>query len=57
MTVSEEILDADSLRRCSAALLTNSRIGIRAVAELDGRPLESACAEIQRRYFDEIFSR
>jgi branched-subunit amino acid aminotransferase/4-amino-4-deoxychorismate lyase len=57
MMVSEEILDTDSLRRCSAALLTNSRIGIRAVAELDGRPLESACAEIQRRYFDEIFSR
>jgi branched-subunit amino acid aminotransferase/4-amino-4-deoxychorismate lyase len=57
MEASEEILDSDSLRRCSAAFLTNSRIGIRAVSELDGRPLEVACAEIQRRYFDEIFSR
>lgn len=57
MAVSEEILDAEGLRRCSAAFLTNSRIGIRPIAELDGRPLEVECAEIQRRYFDEIFSR
>lgn len=57
LEVSEEILDAEALRRCSAAFLTNSRIGIRPIAELDGRPLEVACAEIQRRYFDEIFSR
>jgi len=57
MEASEEILDAEALQRCSAAFLTNSRIGIRPIAELDGRPLEVACAEIQRRYFDEIFSR
>jgi len=57
MAVSEEILDAEALQRCSAAFLTNSRIGIRPIAELDGRPLEVACAEIQSRYFDEIFSR
>jgi len=56
MLVSEEIRDVEALQRCSAAFLTNSRIGIRAIAELDGRPLEVACAEIQRRYFDEIFS-
>ncbi len=56
MGASEEILDAEALRGCSAAFLTNSRIGIRPIAELDGRPLELACAEIQRRYFDEIFS-
>jgi branched-subunit amino acid aminotransferase/4-amino-4-deoxychorismate lyase len=57
IAVSEEILDAEVLGHCSAAFLTNSRIGIRPIAELDGRPLEVACAEIQRRYFDEIFSR
>ena len=57
MAVSEEILDAEALQRCAAAFLTNSRIGIRPIAELDGRPLEVACAEIQRRYFNEIFSR
>ena len=56
MDASEEIFDAEALRSCSAAFLTNSRIGIRPIAELDGRPLEMACAEIQRRYFDEIFS-
>lgn len=57
LEVSEEILDTKALRGCSAGFLTNSRIGIRPIAELDGRPLEVACAEIQRRYFDEIFSR
>jgi branched-subunit amino acid aminotransferase/4-amino-4-deoxychorismate lyase len=56
MEVFEEILDAEALRHCSAAFLTNSRIGIRPIAELDGRPQVAACAEIQRRYFDEIFS-
>ena len=56
MGASEEIFDAGVLGRCSAAFLTNSRIGIRPIVELDGRPLELDCAEIQRRYFDEIFS-
>jgi branched-subunit amino acid aminotransferase/4-amino-4-deoxychorismate lyase len=56
LEASGEILDAEALRNCTAAFLTNSRIGIRPIAELDGRPLEVACAEIQRRYFDEIFS-
>ena len=56
LEVSEEILDTEALRCCSAGFLTNSRIGIRPIAELDGRPLEVACAEIQRSYFDEIFS-
>jgi len=53
---SEGIFDAAALKHCSAAFLTNSRIGIRPIAELDGRPLEVACFTIQRRYFDEIFS-
>ncbi len=56
LAVSEEILDADAIRRCTAAFLTNSRIGIRPVAELDGRPLAISCTEIQRQYFDEIFT-
>ena len=56
MGASEEIFDVEALRNCSGAFLTNSRIGIRPIAELDGRPLELACAEIQRRYFDEIFT-
>ena len=56
LAAAEEMLDADALRHCTAAFLTNSRIGICPVAELDGRPLETVCADIQRQYFDEIFT-
>lgn len=56
LEVAEEILDTDAIPRCTAAFLTNSRIGIRPVGELDGRPLEPACDTIRRRYFDEIFN-
>jgi branched-subunit amino acid aminotransferase/4-amino-4-deoxychorismate lyase len=53
----EEIPTPESLSRATAAFLTNSRIGIRPVAVMDGRPLEEASQEIQRRYFDEVYSR
>ena len=53
----EEILDGDALRKCTAAFLTNSRIGVRAVSVMDGRPLVDATSQIQRRYFDEVYAR
>jgi branched-subunit amino acid aminotransferase/4-amino-4-deoxychorismate lyase len=53
----EEILAPESLRGATAAFLTNSRIGVRPVAVMDGRPLVDASQEIQRRYFDEVYSR
>jgi branched-chain amino acid aminotransferase len=53
----EEILDGDALRKCTAAFLTNSRIGVRAVSVMDGRPLADATSQIQRRYFDEVYAR
>jgi branched-chain amino acid aminotransferase len=57
LTADEGILDLESLSNATAAFLTNSRIGVRAVAVMDGRPLEDSASEIQRRYFDEVYSR
>ena len=52
----EEILESRDVARCSAAFITNSRIGIRSVRELDGRPLADDAASIQQKYFDDIFA-
>jgi len=52
----EEILESRDVARCSAAFLTNSRIGIRSVRELDGRPLADDAAGVQQKYFDDIFA-
>ena len=52
----EGILEIRDVARCSAAFLTNSRIGIRSVRELDGRPLPDEATGIQQKYFDDIFA-
>jgi len=52
----EGILESRDVARCSSAFLTNSRIGIRPVRELDGRPLADEVSGIQQKYFDEIFA-
>jgi len=52
----EGILESRDVARCSAAFLTNSRIGIRSVRELDGRPLANEASGIQQKYFDDIFA-
>jgi branched-subunit amino acid aminotransferase/4-amino-4-deoxychorismate lyase len=52
----EGILEIRDVARCSAAFLTNSRIGIRSVRELDGRPLADDAASFQQKYFDDIFA-
>ena len=54
--VEEGILESRDVARCSAAFLTNSRIGIRSVQELDGRPLANEAGGIQQKYFDDIFA-
>ena len=54
--VEEGILESRDVARCSAAFLTNSRIGIRSVRELDGRPLANEASGIQQKYFDDIFA-
>jgi len=52
----EEILQSRDVARCSAAILSSSRFGVRAVCELDGRPLTDLDADLQQRYFDDIYS-
>jgi branched-subunit amino acid aminotransferase/4-amino-4-deoxychorismate lyase len=54
--VEEGILESRDMARCRAAFITNSRVGIRAVRELDGRPLVDAASDFQQKYFDDIFS-
>ena len=54
--VDEGIFESRDVARCSAAFLTNSRIGIRSVRELDGRPLANDASGIQQKYFDDIFA-
>jgi branched-subunit amino acid aminotransferase/4-amino-4-deoxychorismate lyase len=53
---SGEFLAAGDAARCDAAFLTNSRIGIRTILELDGRPLAAADESLRRDYLDEIRS-
>lgn len=53
---SEGILESRDVAGCGAAFLTNSRIGIRSVRELDGRPLTDEVADLQQKYFDDIFA-
>lgn len=52
----EGLLASADVSRCTAAFLTNSRVGIRSVREIDGRPLAEAAAPIQQKYFDDIFA-
>ena len=52
----EGILDSRDVARSSAAFLTNCRVGIRSVRELDGRPLLELATDIQQNYFDDIFA-
>ncbi len=50
LPVEETLLSADDVARCSACFLTNSRVGVRAVSEIDGRPIETDVSELQRLY-------
>jgi len=54
MPVEEALLGADDVARCTACFLTNSRVGVRAVSEIDGRPLRSDVAALQRLYRDQV---
>lgn len=55
LQATEELIDPSTFKHCTAAFLTNSRIGIRPVGELDGRPLVDACSTLRKSYFDEVF--
>lgn len=54
LPVEESLLDADSVARATSGFLTNSRVGIRPVAELDGRTLQTEATALQRIYRDNV---
>lgn len=51
----ETIIEIEQIHQAKACFLTNSRYGVRSVAELDGRPLENPIAPLQQKYRNEIF--
>lgn len=53
--VEETLLGPDDVARCTACFLTNSRVGVRAVSEIDGRPLATDTAALRKKY-RELFS-
>lgn len=50
MPVEETLLAADDVAQCTACFLTNSRVGVRAVSEIDGRPLATDVSMLQKKY-------
>lgn len=51
----ETVIEIEQIHQAKACFLTNSRYGVRSVAELDGRPLENPIAPLQQKYRNEIF--
>lgn len=54
LPVEESLMDADSASRATSGFLTNSRVGIRPIAELNGRPLRLETGDLQRIYRDNV---
>jgi branched-subunit amino acid aminotransferase/4-amino-4-deoxychorismate lyase len=54
LPVEETLIDAEALGRATACFLTNSRVGIRPVCELDGRPLRGDLSDLQRLYREQV---
>lgn len=54
LPVEESLLDADSVARATSGFLTNSRVGIRPIGELDGRSLQTGASGLQRIYRDDV---
>jgi len=54
LPVEEALLDANSVALAAACFVTNSRIGIRPVRELDGRALPADVAALQRLYREQV---
>jgi branched-subunit amino acid aminotransferase/4-amino-4-deoxychorismate lyase len=50
MPVEETLLTAEDVARSTGCFLTNSRIGLRAISEIDGRPLQTEIAPLQMIY-------
>ncbi len=50
MPVEETLLGPDDVAQCTACFLTNSRVGVREVSEIDRRPLRTDVAMLQKKY-------
>ncbi|MCX6969465.1 MAG: aminotransferase class IV [Verrucomicrobia bacterium] len=50
MPVEETLLGPDDVAQCTACFLTNSRVGVREVSEIDSRPLATDVAMLQKKY-------
>ena len=54
MPVEEALIGPDDVAGCTACFLSNSRIGVRAVSEIDGRPLRTDISALQRLYLNHV---
>lgn len=54
--VEQTLLGPDDVAGCTGCFLTNSRIGLRAVSEIDGRPLQTEVTGLQQLCRDLVFS-
>jgi branched-subunit amino acid aminotransferase/4-amino-4-deoxychorismate lyase len=54
VAVNSQVLGPEAVAGCSAAFLTNSRTGVRMIAEIDGRPLAPDDDGLQSRYCEEV---
>ncbi len=52
--VEETLLGPDDVAHCTACFLTNSRVGVREVCEVDGRALRTDVAALQRLYREHV---
>lgn len=56
LAVEEVLADPDVLARATACFVTNSRVGIRPVGELDGRPITTDVRRLQQAYREEVLA-
>ncbi len=54
LPVEETLLGPDDVARCTACFLTNSRVGVRGVCEVDGRALRTDVTALQRLYREHV---
>ncbi|TSA31137.1 MAG: hypothetical protein D4R65_11625 [Verrucomicrobiaceae bacterium] len=54
LPVEASLLDMDSVARVTSGFLTNSRVGIRPITELNGRSLQTETVDLQRIYRDNV---
>ena len=54
LPVEETLLEANDVARCTGCFLTNSRVGVRAVCEVDGRAIKTDVSALQALYREQL---